>query len=232
MTDGDALLRAIIAQPDEDTPRLMYADWLDEQGEAQRAEFIRVQVALYGKAEPPRPKRPKECRRDFFGWKAYNKASRAYREDVAAYGHLRRRLNALWLHSAQNWWPVEPPFRASHYTINDYHFLHSTGPLALVARGFVEEVRCDFPAWERYGDALTAAHPVRSVIFTTWPTTDISDVVGPEDAAFSSWAFVAPFIVEKLRQRWPRPTFTLPGLSPYPSSRSIATDGSAPLAWQ
>jgi uncharacterized protein (TIGR02996 family) len=30
MTDGDHLYRAILAHPDEDTPRLAYADWLDE----------------------------------------------------------------------------------------------------------------------------------------------------------------------------------------------------------
>ncbi|WP_439621151.1 TIGR02996 domain-containing protein [Gemmata sp.] len=45
MSDGDALLAAIIANPDDDTPRLIYADWLDENGQAERAEFIRLQVA-------------------------------------------------------------------------------------------------------------------------------------------------------------------------------------------
>lgn len=49
MSDGDALLAAILAQPDEDVPRLAYADWLDENGDENdraRAEFIRVQIAL------------------------------------------------------------------------------------------------------------------------------------------------------------------------------------------
>ncbi len=46
MTDDEALLRAITDQPDEDTPRLVYADYLDEQGQHDRAEFIRVQVEL------------------------------------------------------------------------------------------------------------------------------------------------------------------------------------------
>ena len=51
MSDGDALLSAILAQPDEDVPRLAYADWLDEQvvgGESAtaRAELIRVQIEL------------------------------------------------------------------------------------------------------------------------------------------------------------------------------------------
>jgi uncharacterized protein (TIGR02996 family) len=43
MTDEAALLAAILAHPDEDTPRLMYADWLDEHGRPERAEFIRIQ---------------------------------------------------------------------------------------------------------------------------------------------------------------------------------------------
>jgi uncharacterized protein (TIGR02996 family) len=45
MSDEDALLAAIIAHPDEDTPRLMYADWLDDHGQPDRAEFIRIQCA-------------------------------------------------------------------------------------------------------------------------------------------------------------------------------------------
>jgi uncharacterized protein (TIGR02996 family) len=53
--DGAALLAAIIAHPDEDTPRLVYADWLDEQGgesNAARAELIRLQIAVASKGPP------------------------------------------------------------------------------------------------------------------------------------------------------------------------------------
>ena len=46
MNDHDALLRAIGEQPEEDTPRLMYADWLEENGQAERADFVRNQVEL------------------------------------------------------------------------------------------------------------------------------------------------------------------------------------------
>lgn len=47
MSDEEALLRAICAQPDEETPKLAYADHLDEQGgeeRAARAEFIRLHL--------------------------------------------------------------------------------------------------------------------------------------------------------------------------------------------
>jgi uncharacterized protein (TIGR02996 family) len=49
-TEEDGLLQAILAAPDDDGVRLVYADWLDEHGRPERAEFIRAQVAL--EAEP------------------------------------------------------------------------------------------------------------------------------------------------------------------------------------
>jgi uncharacterized protein (TIGR02996 family) len=39
------LLHAIRAAPEDDTARLVYADWAEEQGDSARAELIRVQVA-------------------------------------------------------------------------------------------------------------------------------------------------------------------------------------------
>jgi uncharacterized protein (TIGR02996 family) len=54
MSDRDALLTAILANPDEDTPRLVLADWLDEHGDGNdrvRAKFIRTGCAA-ARAEP------------------------------------------------------------------------------------------------------------------------------------------------------------------------------------
>lgn len=51
MTDRDALLAAVLASPDDDLPRLVYADWLEEHGDADRAAFIRLQVEK-ARAEP------------------------------------------------------------------------------------------------------------------------------------------------------------------------------------
>jgi uncharacterized protein (TIGR02996 family) len=41
-----AFLQAILERPDDDTPRLVYADWLEEHGDADRGRFIRVQCEL------------------------------------------------------------------------------------------------------------------------------------------------------------------------------------------
>ena len=45
MTHNDAFLQDILANPEDDTPRLIYADWLEERGDP-RGEFIRVQCRL------------------------------------------------------------------------------------------------------------------------------------------------------------------------------------------
>ena len=45
MTDREKFANDIVNNPADDTVRLVYADWLDEHGEPERAEFIRVQIA-------------------------------------------------------------------------------------------------------------------------------------------------------------------------------------------
>ena len=42
MGDEDAFLRAIAHAPHDDAPRLAYADWMDENGQPERAEFLRL----------------------------------------------------------------------------------------------------------------------------------------------------------------------------------------------
>jgi uncharacterized protein (TIGR02996 family) len=55
-----ALLAAIVADPDNDTPRLAYADWLDENGDEEQAAFIRESIAFarsgdHKEGKPPHP---------------------------------------------------------------------------------------------------------------------------------------------------------------------------------
>jgi uncharacterized protein (TIGR02996 family) len=45
-SDERAFLDAICEQPDDDTSRLVYADWLAEHDDPDRGEFIRVQIEL------------------------------------------------------------------------------------------------------------------------------------------------------------------------------------------
>jgi uncharacterized protein (TIGR02996 family) len=47
MVENEELLQAILDNPEDDAPRWIYADWLDDQGENIRAEFIRVQLERF-----------------------------------------------------------------------------------------------------------------------------------------------------------------------------------------
>jgi uncharacterized protein (TIGR02996 family) len=46
MTTDEGFLQAILDDVEDDALRLVYADWLEEHGQPERAEFIRVQVEL------------------------------------------------------------------------------------------------------------------------------------------------------------------------------------------
>jgi uncharacterized protein (TIGR02996 family) len=46
MTEYDAFLQVIIESPDDDSTRLVFADWLEEHGDAERAKLIRLQCSL------------------------------------------------------------------------------------------------------------------------------------------------------------------------------------------
>ena len=91
MDDRRALMAAIIANPDEDTPRLVFADWLDEHGDEHdqaRAEFIRLQIEQH--RLPPRAE-----------------AERARIERAA--GALERKHRKSWLAPLHALDPTTPP---------------------------------------------------------------------------------------------------------------------------
>jgi uncharacterized protein (TIGR02996 family) len=67
MTTQQALLQAVCDNPEDDDVRLVYADWLDDTGDAEnqaRAEFIRLQVELARMAGPDETVEAAECRVD------------------------------------------------------------------------------------------------------------------------------------------------------------------------
>jgi uncharacterized protein (TIGR02996 family) len=99
MTDRDALLAAITANPDEDTPRLIYADWLEEHDEAERAEFIRLQCRLEHLSRKsaegkPLAKREKELQAKLFeGWYNLDYTSVSFRRGFV--GTITSNLHVL-----------------------------------------------------------------------------------------------------------------------------------------
>jgi uncharacterized protein (TIGR02996 family) len=78
MSDENALLDAIWEHPHEDTPRLMYADWLDEHGQLERARFIRLQCEL-ARLDDDDSSRPGLLKRESGLWNAHR---RLYRQGL------------------------------------------------------------------------------------------------------------------------------------------------------
>jgi uncharacterized protein (TIGR02996 family) len=80
MRDDKGLLHAVLDAANDDVPRLVYADWLEENGQSERAEFVRVQVEM----------------------------ARLPRHDARRTA-LRERNRALWVAHANAWLAEEVP---------------------------------------------------------------------------------------------------------------------------
>lgn len=144
MTDEQAFLTAICVDPFDDTPRLVYADWLDEHRQPERAEFIRTQIEL-AKMACVLMQHPPPCGPTRAGPKCEQ---------------LRRRSQLL-LDAAvgKGGWAD-----ATGGTIG-----LPMGSAVIWARGFVESVECRYDPWAEHGDAIVRAQPVTRVRLTTGP---------------------------------------------------------------
>lgn len=146
--EGDRLLQGILEDPDSDERRLVYADWLEENGQEERAEFIRVQVEL-GKGGPdctygcPRP----DCKRCCL---------RGRERELLGLYDWRKYISAGWRKFASPAVEVIPT--GGHY----YDHLR-------LYRGFVYFVRCTAVSWLTHAGTITSQHPVEEVTLTTLP---------------------------------------------------------------
>ena len=155
MGDGDALLARILADPGDDTVRLVYADWLEENGRSERAGFVRVQIEI---ARHP----GMNCGSMYCS----ERGPEGLCDDCRRFKRLRKRERELAERHAHDWDGPPVPWTAC---------LDATLPPALghsfvFRRGFVEAVTCTAADWLAHGDALLAAHPVTEVTLTTRPT--------------------------------------------------------------
>jgi uncharacterized protein (TIGR02996 family) len=156
MTTLDDLLRAILADPADDGARLAYADWLEEEGQTERAEFVRVQCELA------------RIDREEDAWhRPY--VVNGERVTPEPWGTLRRREGEL-LESPcvpggktnREWWfspfdeageEVPGDFGGSWRRLFEWEFL----------RGFIESVTCSCADWLAHGPAVVASQPVTAV---------------------------------------------------------------------
>lgn len=156
--DRQALYAAILADPSDDVPRLVYADFLEENGERERGEFIRVQVELakcYGCGGTGR-RRVKCQTNGREEWTEFDcnlgaKIERGKGWVGGCPANRRRERELLDAHEG-DWAPQElGPFAA-----------HS-GSVFTFRRGFVDAVECPASAWLEHGPRLVREHPLSTV---------------------------------------------------------------------
>jgi uncharacterized protein (TIGR02996 family) len=143
----DMLLRAVIAHPDDDGPRLAFADRLEETGaDDARAEFIRVQCTM----EPVRAVCGCcSCVQRRGGGQHHNGPCGL---DGREHRHLKRREREL---LACDFFPAWCP-RVIADNVNTSRY----------CRGFVAEVVLPCDAWQRHGPALVRAAPLGRVVLS------------------------------------------------------------------
>jgi uncharacterized protein (TIGR02996 family) len=223
-TDAD-FLTSILAAPERDDLRLVYADFLEERGDGDRAAFIvsQIRVENYCAAKPEdcdhhpdRRHAPTLCP--------------SCRWEIACDDLLNRPFRLLvankdrWLPSLR---PRVPWVMAATWAIPGLivgHRMSYTGPhdptQLTFRRGFVSSVTLTAADWLHHADALTAVCPLESVTLTTWPEVVIervSDLRARARWAFAEWWFsIMPDRTDReatlvmLRESWPRITFTPP----------------------
>jgi len=137
--DWSAFLAAIVAEPDEDTLRLVAADFLEENGDATRAAFIRIQVAL-AKLEA---------------------AGQGHTSEAGAWRRQELSIPRVW--AAED---CPELFRGTQTKAGSLA-LRVTGEVQLTwRRGFVEWVKCPAVEWLQHGVAVRKRNPVRRAILT------------------------------------------------------------------
>lgn len=97
-SDAD-FIRAVLARPDDDAPRLIYADWLDEQGQSEHAEFIRVQCAIAKMERDAGPEfwRAVEERGTECDWNRLRRRERELRANLGnPFIHIPANVDCVW----------------------------------------------------------------------------------------------------------------------------------------
>ena len=188
--DWESLLRAVVAAPADDVPRLVAADWLDEHGQPERAEFIRVQVEL--------------ARLESAGDGASAAAEVLRRKGRAFLGPLATH-RALWaLEACPELVRVEFRDRSAA----PLEALQVAGAERLTFhRGFVEAVTCPADEWLQHGVEVRARQPIRG-----GRLTDCHRLTSPhwfellptlEGLERAGIGYVGPERIDWLRERLP-----------------------------
>jgi uncharacterized protein (TIGR02996 family) len=139
MTHEKAFIQAIRETPNDDAPRLIFADWLEEHGQADHAEFIRVQCRIMHLTE----KEPEQ-------------ALLSARAEELLCGHWDEWVGPLRT--------IVGPWRDRYgegWMRDEYH----PDGLRRFQRGFVDALGLDAENFLRYADQLKRLVPLRELRF-------------------------------------------------------------------
>ena len=133
-----ALLAGICANPDELTPRLVYADWLEEHDQPERAEFIRLGCEAH---QLDQTDSESQAVAEFFidcGIRAAEKANwSAVDPEVSRRLTVHARLEALTKTHGKKWeraeTPKQWPLRWTHYKRGFLDGAHETNKQRFIA---------------------------------------------------------------------------------------------------
>lgn len=130
------LLAGVCANPADDTARLVYADWMQENGQEERGEFVRVQVAL-AKFGP----KPPECGSGLIAQdRAGCKACQLVLDWQCDTDPIRQRERQLLItKSAEDVWPTTASAWADKYEFS---------------RGFLSSLTCSAVDFFAHADEL------------------------------------------------------------------------------
>lgn len=165
LTTGDALLADVLATPEDDAPRLILADWLQDEGQLLRAELIRVQCEL--------ARWPCEC----------DSVEQVYHEECRCKekADLQRRRKQLltpdhfwaWFASQPGVWDRAWSGRPAVHIVGDVcevgYWTRRGEPdhwKFTITRGFVSTVKLPMQAWLDHGKALVRYQPITRVLLS------------------------------------------------------------------
>ena len=193
MTATHALMQAILRDPADDAPRLIYADELDAAGECERAEFVRVQIA-YAKEKEPELKTIGRISFDDgrdVGWRDGGLCVRC--RDVACRYHvLEDRMKELWP-NVYDWFPGIDKLVPQGDDWRHY-----------ISRGFPSAIALPMAQFmggpcERCGGTGTTT---RDDLPKCRPCSGTGHVPGLIDTIFSRWAITEVRLTDREPAEW------------------------------
>ena len=138
MNDDDAFLNYIIENPDDDTARLIYADFLEDSSDPvrrARGEFIRVQIELTKKLKP---KREAELRQ----------------QETELLAQYRRKWNG-WMHQRTSRGVLKHQFASRRALVRNWEY----------RRGFIASLRIYAPNYRDHAEVLRSIGPIERIEF-------------------------------------------------------------------